>query len=204
MDGWVDYLHFTFLGEHVLFSSLRLGSLWSFLLSSILVGVICLLERFLTALSGEKVQPRWVSRSRLLCAGWNASLYGLVTLCRLLYMLVAMSYQVGMIAIVVISLSIGQFIIEYRSHPQVDFEIPDVQEPLLESPRHRKTRTKSRPDSIFIHPYYSNLARADAAALELGTAGDTEFVQGNKPVDDHIWDHGKGRDVARELFGSNK
>ncbi|KAL4069824.1 hypothetical protein V8B97DRAFT_640014 [Scleroderma yunnanense] len=186
MDGWVDYLHFTFLGEHVLFSSLRLGSLWSFLLSSILV------------------QPRWVSRSRLLCAGWNASLYGLVTLCRLLYMLVAMSYQVGMIAIVVISLSIGQFIIEYRSHPQVDFEIPDVQEPLLESPRHRKTRTKSRPDSIFIHPYYSNLARADAAALELGTAGDTEFVQGNKPVDDHIWDHGKGRDVARELFGSNK
>jgi len=80
-------------------------------------------------------------------------------------------------------------------------EISSVQEALLGSPRHRQNRTKPKPDSIFIHPYHSNLARADAAAFELGITGDTELVAGNKPADDQGWEHGKGRDVARELFG---
>lgn len=79
--------------------------------------------------------------------------------------------------------------------------ISSVQEALLGSPRHRRSRTKPKPDSIFIHPCDSNLARADAAALELGIAGDTEFVTGNKSTDDQSWEHGKGRDVARQLFG---
>lgn len=171
------------------------------MLSSLLVGAICLFERFLTALSNQCFQPRWASRSRILSAGWNASLYGLVTLCRLLYMLLVMSYQVGIIAVVVISLSIGQFFVEYCNHPQVDQDI-HVQEALLPgSPRHRQNRTKPKPDSIFIHPYHSNLARADAAAFELGISGDTELVTGIRPADDQGWEHGKGRDVARELFG---
>jgi len=46
MDGWVDYLHFSFRGEHILFGSLRLGSFWTFVLSSLLVGAICLFERW--------------------------------------------------------------------------------------------------------------------------------------------------------------
>lgn len=46
MDGWVDYLHVEFLGEHVLFYSLRLKSLWSFFLGSIVITVVCLLERY--------------------------------------------------------------------------------------------------------------------------------------------------------------
>ena len=35
-------------------------------------------------------------------------------------------------------------------------------------PRPNRPRSKSKPDSIFIHPNHSNIARADAVALELG------------------------------------
>lgn len=114
----------------------------------------------------------------------------------------------------------GQFIVEYYNHPRPmeseserwyattpfywtnTWTIHSVQEPLLDfATRRRKIRTKSRPDSIFIHPTHSNLARADAAALELGIAGDTELVKGNRPLDYQAWEHGKGKDVARQLFG---
>jgi hypothetical protein len=47
MDGWVDYLHLGFLGEHILLRSLRLHSFWEFLLSSVLITVVCLSERYL-------------------------------------------------------------------------------------------------------------------------------------------------------------
>lgn len=204
MDGWVDYLHFSFLGEHVLFSSLRLNTFSGFVLSSVLTAMICLCERFLTALSIKGFRPRRASRSRFISACWATTLYGFVTLLRLLYMLLAMSYHIGMIAVVVISLSMGQFIVEYYNHPRpMESESERcVQEPLLDfATRRRKIRTKSRPDSIFIHPTHSNLARADAAALELGIAGDTELVKGNRPLDYQAWEHGKGKDVARQLFG---
>ncbi|KAI0830885.1 hypothetical protein BC628DRAFT_1416372 [Trametes gibbosa] len=64
-----------------------------------------------------------------------------------------------------------------------------------------RPRSKSKPESIFIHPNHSNLARADAAAVELGLAGDTERVKSNVyPAEEDPWAHGKGRDVARELL----
>ena len=52
----------------------------------------------------------------------------------------------------------------------------DAEEPLLErnsapialgSVPQTRPRSKSKPDSIFIHPRFNNIARADAAALEL-------------------------------------
>lgn len=46
MDEWVDYLHVEFLGEHILFRFLRLQSFWSFILGSIVITVICLVERY--------------------------------------------------------------------------------------------------------------------------------------------------------------
>ncbi len=65
-----------------------------------------------------------------------------------------------------------------------------------------RPRSKSKPESIFIHPNHSNLARADAAAAELGLAGDTELVKTNVyPADEDPWEHGKGKDLARELLG---
>lgn len=67
-----------------------------------------------------------------------------------------------------------------------------------------RPRSRSKPDDIFIHPNQSNLARADAVALELGISGDTERVRGNNyPQDEAAWEHGKGRDVARALLGAS-
>ena len=42
-----------------------------------------------------------------------------------------------------------------------------------------RPRSRSKPESIFIHPNHSNIARADAAAVQLGLAGDTDLVKGN-------------------------
>lgn len=65
-----------------------------------------------------------------------------------------------------------------------------------------RPRCKSKPDDIFIHPTNSNIARADAFALELGLSGQTERVQGNIRGQEATWEVGKGRDMARELLGS--
>ena len=68
-------------------------------------------------------------------------------------------------------------------------------------PRPNRPRSKSKPDSIFIHPNHSNLARADAAAVQMGFSGDTERVKANVyPADEDAWEHGRGREVARELL----
>jgi hypothetical protein len=45
MDGWEDYLHITFLGEHVLFPSVRLTSFSTFVSAAALSATICLTER---------------------------------------------------------------------------------------------------------------------------------------------------------------
>ncbi|KAF8560134.1 hypothetical protein OG21DRAFT_1492535 [Imleria badia] len=120
-------------------------------------------------------------------------------------MLIAMSNQLGAIAIVVIMLSLGQFAIEYTEYQEPNLG-RQVEEPLLASFERRRPiwrpRARSKPDSIFIHPNESNLARADAVALELGIAGDTKLVQGNRAVG-QSWQLGKGRDVARKTFGSS-
>ena len=68
-------------------------------------------------------------------------------------------------------------------------------------------RSKSKPDDIWIHPTESNIARADARAIQLGLVqDDTNFVQANQlPAEGEIaWEVGKGRDVARELMGKTK
>jgi len=68
-------------------------------------------------------------------------------------------------------------------------------------PVRTRHKTKLKPEAIVIHPGDSNLARADAAAQELGIAGDTERVKLNRYVGDEAWEYGKGRDIARQLLG---
>ena len=65
-----------------------------------------------------------------------------------------------------------------------------------------RPRSKSKPTEIFIHPAESNLARADAAALQLGLAGDTSLVKGNiHSVDGNAaWKMGEGKDMARQIM----
>ncbi len=66
---------------------------------------------------------------------------------------------------------------------------------------HTRPRSKSKPDAIFIHPTESNIARADAAALEMGLTGDTELVKGYSYMkEEPAWEIGKGKDLAREML----
>ncbi|KAI0673835.1 hypothetical protein C8Q78DRAFT_1019283 [Trametes maxima] len=230
MDGgWQDHLHWTFLGEHVLVAGLHLDSGREFFIASCLTACICFSERVLTYATSKKWNPfaRGRRSSRLGTALWRTCLYWLVTFDRLLYMLIGMTFSFGLIIVAVTCLAIGQFVIEYlewapehQEHHPRDSE--HVKEPLLPSPTDdhyhdtrqsvsyppapsrpivTRPRSKSKPEDIFIHPNDSNLARADAAALELGLAGDTERVKANMyPADEDPWEHGKGRDVARELL----
>ncbi|THH20482.1 hypothetical protein EW146_g869 [Bondarzewia mesenterica] len=64
-----------------------------------------------------------------------------------------------------------------------------------------RAKSKSKPADIFIHPNHSNIARADAAAVEMGIHGDTDRVKANVTTDDgDAWVPGKGRALARELL----
>jgi len=120
-----------------------------------------------------------------------------------------MTFHVGLILIIVASLSVGQLAIELhnipRPHPFYRVEA-DISQPLLPQERPKtRPRSRSKPDDIFIHPTQSNIARADAAAMELGLAGETDRVRGFKVQENSAWEAGKGRDLARGmLLGFNK
>jgi len=105
------HLHFSFQSEIVLFQTIRLNSLWGFILASVLTATICLLERAFTFLLSERFHPPR-SGSRISTAARKTALYSVVTTLRLLYMLISMSLHAGLIAVIVLSLSLGQFCIE--------------------------------------------------------------------------------------------
>jgi hypothetical protein len=48
MDGWADYLHTSFYGEHVLLPGLRLTSFATFIGAAALSASICLIERYVS------------------------------------------------------------------------------------------------------------------------------------------------------------
>jgi len=133
-------------------------------------------------------------------------------------MLIAMSFHVGLLLVTVTTLAVGQFFIELHNQPRTRSErnrhsgsSSAMEEPLLDEISYPLTttvptrpRSKSRPEDILIHPNHSNLARADAVALELGLSGNTDRVHGNVyPHEDAAWEYGKGRDVARALLGGS-
>jgi hypothetical protein len=73
----------------------------------------------------------------------------------------------------------------------------------------KAARGKAKPTGLFIHPNNSNLARADAAAVELGLHRSTERVEALRTScdsdDDDVmaaWGQGRGRDTARNLLAS--
>ena len=47
MDGWEDFLHFSFLGEHILLETLPLNSFANFFWGTLLTVLLCLAERYL-------------------------------------------------------------------------------------------------------------------------------------------------------------
>ncbi|KAH9923620.1 uncharacterized protein B0H18DRAFT_878503 [Fomitopsis serialis] len=139
MDGWQDHLHFAFIGEHVLLPNLHLDSLWKFAVASVLSVAICGSERLLTYAISKHWGPASTRRSRVRNAAWRAFLYWLVTFDRLMYMLIAMTFNVGLIVITVSTLSFGQFFIELLetpsspTHSQGHPDSPEYKEPLLPS-----------------------------------------------------------------------
>ncbi|KAF9486479.1 copper transporter [Pholiota conissans] len=217
-------LHWSFNGEHILLPSLVLHSLGTFLAACIIIVFVCVLERLFTFLLNKEWAPRRLGRSRLPIALWRTGLYSVATFLRLCYMLVAMSCHLGLIFAIVITLSTAQFVIELQKKPKsaTSRNIYDAahtyhsaSQPLLRQeecdyypPKTVQTRprSKSKPDSIFIHPTESNIARADAVALELGLGGDTELVKGySYTKEEPAWEIGKGKDLAREILqGSRK
>jgi len=146
MDGWTDHLHIALFGEHVLFPWLRLDSAWHFIVASIFTAALCLIERALTyAISKNWAPFAWTHRSRFGRAMWKSTLYWVVTFDRLLYMLVAMTFSIGLILVTVTSLSIGQFVIEYLDNHEPGYarnDVETVKEPLLSS-----SPTSQRDDS---------------------------------------------------------
>ena len=103
MEGWEDYLHTSFYGEHVLFPGLRLTSFGAFIGAALLAAALCLLERYVIvsyshtlslpiqgtpssltfALSRHWSPFRSVRQSRSRRALWRAGLYAIATLLRL-------------------------------------------------------------------------------------------------------------------------
>jgi hypothetical protein len=204
---FTPYLHWTLNDEPVLFSLIVLDSTLNFLLACFLVILICWLERFLTFSLDKTWAPRALKFSIARLALWRTALYSLVTFLRLCYVLIATSFHIGLILVIVVSLSSGQLAIELHNHhsfsPSRVEDIDDISQPLLSEERvepKTRPRSKSKPDNIFIHPADSNIARADAFALQLGLGGETERVQGFKLPDGSAWEVGKGRDLAREML----
>ncbi|KAF9074928.1 hypothetical protein BDP27DRAFT_1258180 [Rhodocollybia butyracea] len=199
------FLHWSFSNTHVLFPTLCLTSFGTFIAASCLVFAICFAERFLSFVSEEGWQPSFVS-SRLQQALWKTALYWLTTFLRLLYMLCAMSFHVGLLLVITTSLATAQFLIELRRNRFLGKGYSSIQQ-LDETPNSTlRSRSRSKPDGIFIHPQHSNLARADAAALQLGLGGPTDRVSDNiyqlKP--EVAWEAGTGRDAARALLGNSR
>jgi len=140
-------------------------------------------------------------------------MYWLVTVLRLAYMLVAMSYNIGLIFVVVTALAAGQFVIEYLdAAPSSPPDSYQIDEPLLSGQdttedrpypaQHKRFRPK-KPEGIFIHPNDSNVYRADAVALEMGITGGTEYVNGsNHPRNEDGREHMEG-DKTREIPASS-
>jgi len=206
MDGWADHLHTSFYGEHVLFHGLRLTSFPAFIVAAALSASICLLERSLTfALSRHWIPFHAVRQSRVRSALWRAALYSLATLLRLLYMLLSMTFHVWLILIIVLSLGVGQFLIEYYEQPS---DHRNAYYHLSSSPpRMRKAYAKTKPAGLFIHPNHSNIARADAVAAELGLRSQTERPQAPRTSSDSDGTEterarDRGHETARALLGA--
>lgn len=102
MDGWEDYLHFSFLGEHILVKTLPLNSFANFIWGTLLTVVLCLIERYLVIIYRRRslivcpynrsltfaITKHWspfpsTRRSRFRDATWRAAMYWIVTLLRL-------------------------------------------------------------------------------------------------------------------------
>ncbi|KAF9469770.1 hypothetical protein BDZ94DRAFT_26986 [Collybia nuda] len=186
MDGWEAYLHWSFSDQRVLISSIRLDSLSSFLVASILAISICVLERWTSCILEKRWEPRFIRRLHWQKIVWRSMLYWLVMFLRLSYMLVAMSFHLGLLLVMVTTLTVSQTLIEMFNSPfetNSKYRATD-EEPLLDE-RHMmmtipaQPHSKSRPDAISAQTNDSNITPNDTA-LDFGVPSDVGQVHGNR------------------------
>jgi len=180
--GTSDGLHFTFQSDVVLFSGLQLSSWASFLAASALTGAVCLSERGITLLLARRYYPaKWREDvSPIKITLWRTFLYALAVTLRLLYMLVAMTLHIGIIAVIVILLATGQLYIEYRE--------------ASEAQSHATTASPIRNRSVYaILPHHHTHSPSSAMPFRL----DDDFELARSPSSG-TWDGNReARDKAR-------
>lgn len=107
-------LHFAFQSDMVLFNNLVLSSWPEFWVTAAITCAICLLERLITMILASKARWSRADSSPAAVVLWRTTLYAVVTTLRLMYMLISMTLHLGLIAVMVGSLAVGQMYIEYR------------------------------------------------------------------------------------------
>jgi len=126
-------LHFAFSQQVVLVPFLTLSSWPNFILSSIVVSLVCLLERWVTfsirpaAESSRCASPVQTTLRR-------TTLYAIATTLRLLYMLAGMTLHLGLLVVMIATLSAGQLLIEYKESSDVRLHTTSSRDPKVYKP----------------------------------------------------------------------
>jgi len=209
---WTDYLHFSFHDKHVLLYPIKLDSYWSFFFGSILIASICFVERFITFALDKRWKPiTHPRRSRWKNVLSRSIMFWIASMLRLFYMLVAMTFHLGLIMVVATCLSIAYLVTELsESEPLPSNDAyqslaqSEPVEPVPLTSISTRPRSRSKPDEIHIHPAQSNVARADALAHQLGLTSPNKTNADFFPKEDAAWELGKGPEMARALLGNSR
>ncbi|KAF8625200.1 hypothetical protein AX15_005505 [Amanita polypyramis BW_CC] len=179
MNSWKPHLHWSFEGEHVLFPNLYLNSWPDFFLSCVLAASVCVIERLLAISLDKHLAPPYVKRLHWRYAVWRTVVYGLATCMRLCYMLIAMTFNMGLILVIITSLACAQLIlVELPERRAEDARLyTSVPSQYVGSEGRRLldacSQQREEPGSITIHPPESDISHADAIVLEQGINSNT-------------------------------
>ncbi|CAE6503199.1 unnamed protein product [Rhizoctonia solani] len=208
--------HTGFDGSAFLFPSLRITSWLTFAAACFITSAICLSERYLTYLISTKWMP-FQSKNPAAVSLFRSALYWVVTLERLVYMLIAMSFHAGLIITTVTSLSIGQFIIELQEAKSSGGATDQSYHPLRDSVDLDNEPYTDPPTSLFpFTPSSRGAAQSEVTQFRTPVtethhpqstlltpsyrAPPRKAVAFELPVNTDVGS-GNGRDRAREIMG---
>jgi len=185
-------LHFSFQSDTVLFSTLQVSSWPEFCLAAALTCCICLSERAVTLTLKAKYAPALWKResSALKITLWRTVLYAMATTLQLSYMLIAMTLHVGLLLVIVTTLSLCQLYIEYR-------EAYGTSGSLMNPTRAKASEyspISQHPlgDHNFLAPYHHN---------PNNSSYDLEMSQSPRSTASCTWDDNReARDKARQIM----
>lgn len=214
--------HVGFDGSAFMFRSLRITSWPTFVAACLITAAICLSERYLTYLMSTKWTP-FGKKSPVAVSLFRSAMYWIVTMERLMYMLIAMSFHAGLILVVVTSLTFGQFFVELQEakstsgsdesyHPlrdSVDMDEPYTDPPTSLFPFTPNTTSRQQPEpaqhQLRVPATASTSQPPQSSLLTPGYRPSPRrvvaFEMSSQPSD---IGSGNGRDRAREIMGRAK